>query len=146
MVDPLLNLASTHPATVEKGATVREAVRAMRQTKTRALTVLEDCKIAGVFTTWDLLAKVVDAGLDPQTTPVSDVMSSAPICVKPATRRSDAVDLMVEHGLRHIPITDDDGCLIGMLSLRQLLDNQVARLRGEVNSLELYLAVDGPGG
>ncbi len=146
MVEPLLKLAVMHPATVEHDATVRNAAREMVRAEANALSVIEDCKIIGVFTTWDLTAKVTDAGLDPETTPVADVMSPAPICVKPTTRRSEAVELMVANDLRHIPIADDDGCLIGMLSLRELLGNQVTRLRNEVNSLELYLSVDGPGG
>ena len=147
MPEPLLNIATMKPPTVERGATVRDAVRAMTAAKAGAICVLHDCRIVGVFSERDLLCKVVDQGLDPDSTPISDVMAPAPTCVAPTTRRAEAVKVMVDGGFRHLPITGKDGCLIGMLSLRDLFAHQLTRLRDEVNSLELYMtAADGPGG
>jgi CBS domain-containing protein len=146
MTEPLLKIATTSAPTVDKGATVREAVGAMVAAHVGAVAVLDDCRIAGVFTERDLMEKVVHRGLDPDGTVVSDVMKSTPICVTPTTGRSEAVDLMIRNRFRHLPITDSEGCLVGMLSLRDLLGHQLTRLRDEVNSLELYLSADSPGG
>jgi CBS domain-containing protein len=146
MTNPLLKIASTPAATVEDHATVRDAVDAMARSNTGAVAVLADCKIVGVFTERDLLEKVVRAGLDPAATKVADVMAPSPVCVSPSTHRDKAIEIMLEHRFRHLPIADEDGCLIGMLSLRDLLGHQLTRLREEVNSLAMYLAADGPGG
>lgn len=145
MIEPLLKIARK-PATVASGATVREAVQAMVEKALGAVSVLDDCRIVGVFTERDLMEKVVHAGLDPDATPVTDVMVPTPICVTPKTPRGEAVDIMIKHRFRHLPVADAEGCLIGMLSLRDLLDHQLTRLRDEVNSLELYLSADSPGG
>lgn len=146
MTDALLNLALKKPPTVEEGAMVRDAVRTLTKAGTGAVCVLRDCRIVGIFSERDLLCKVVDLGLDPNSTPIRDVMAPAPTCVAPDTARSEAVRLMVRGGFRHLPISGEDGCLIGMLSLRDLFGHQLARLRDEVDSLELYMCADGPGG
>ena len=53
---------------------------------------------------------------------------------------------MLKNHFRHLPITGDDGKALGMLSIRNLLHEQVRRLESDVESLESYLAADGPGG
>jgi CBS domain-containing protein len=146
MTEPLLKIATTAAPTVDKSVSVREAVHAMVQAHLGAVCVLDDCKIAGVFTERDLMEKVVERGLDPATTPVSEMMQATPVCVTRTTGRGEAIDLMIRNRFRHLPITDEDGCLVGMLSLRDLLGHQLTRLRDEVNSLELYLSADSPGG
>jgi len=145
-MEALLNVALKQPPTVEEGAMVREAVRTLTESGTGAVCVLRDCRIVGIFSERDLLRKVVDPGLDPDSTPIRDVMAPAPTCVAPDTSRSEAVRLMATGGFRHLPIADEDGCLIGILSLRDLFGHQLARLRDEVDSLELYMCADGPGG
>ena len=146
MTEPLLSLALKKPPTVEAGSTVREAVRVLTQAGTGAICVLRDCRIVGIFSERDLLCKVVDHGRDPDRTPVSDVMAPAPTCVTPDTGRSEAVRIMIDGGFRHLPIADESGCLIGIVSQRDLFGHQLTRLRDEINSLELYMCADGPGG
>lgn len=146
MTEPLLSLALQKPPTVEAGSTVREAVRVLTTAGTGAICVLRDCRIVGIFSERDLLCKVVDHGRDPDRTPVSDVMAPAPTCVAPDTGRGEAVRIMIEGGFRHLPIADESGCLIGIVSQRDLFGHQLTRLRDEINSLELYMCADGPGG
>ncbi len=145
MLKPLLKIARK-PATIETGATVKEAVHAMVEKGLGAVGILDQCKIVGVFTERDVMEQVVEKGLDPEATLVTDVMVPTPICVQPDTPRSEAVSIMLKNRIRHLPVADETGCLIAMLSLRDLLDHQLTRLRDEVNSLEMYLSVDGPGG
>lgn len=145
MIEPLIKLA-TKPITIERDATVREAVRAMVEKNLGAVSIVDGGKILGVFTERDLMTKVVNAGLDPDAAAVTDVMVPTPVCVTPTTPRHEAVEIMVTRRFRHLPVADENGKLIGMLSLRDLLDHQLTRLRDEVNSLERYLGADGPGG
>jgi CBS domain-containing protein len=146
MNDVLLRIADSPPTSVTSGATVREAVAAMLAARVGAVAVIDDGALVGIFTERDLMRDVVGQGRDPATTRVHQVMVRDPVSVAPDTRRSVALDLMLERHFRHLPITGHDGRPVGMLSIRNLLAHQVGRLREAMDSLEQYIAADGPGG
>jgi len=146
MPEALLKLADCPPASVTAATTVRAAVDVMRDARVGAVVVLEGERVAGIFTERDVMLRVVGAGLDPLTTTVSSVMVSNPVSVTPAARRAEALELMLTNHFRHLPITDDAGKAIGMLSIRNVLANRVERLEGHMASLEQYILADGPGG
>jgi len=54
--------------------------------------------------------------------------------------------IMLERHFRHLPVVDHDGKLLGMLSIRNVLQWRVDDLTQELDSLEQYVANDGPGG
>jgi Mg/Co/Ni transporter MgtE len=58
----------------------------------------------------------------------------------------EALDVMVERHFRHLPIVDRDGKLLGMLSIRNLLQSEIDNLRQQMDSMEHYVSNDGPGG
>jgi CBS domain-containing protein len=62
------------------------------------------------------------------------------------TPRSKALDTMLRGRFRHLPVTDEDGGLTGMVSIRDLMQHQMTRLQDDVSSLAQYIAADGPGG
>jgi CBS-domain-containing membrane protein len=62
------------------------------------------------------------------------------------TTASDALTLMLERHLRHLPILGRDSRLLGMLSIRNLLEHEVEGLQRELHSLDQFLSNDGPGG
>jgi CBS domain-containing protein len=85
-------------------------------------------------------------GADPKTTPVSDLMTTP---VEMATRRTgpgEALTTMLERHFRHLPVADDSGKLLGILSIRNLLEWRVDDLSRELEALEQYASNDGPGG
>ncbi len=143
---PLLKLADSPATSVASATSVADAVRSMIDARVGAVAVIDDDKLKGIFTERDLMTRVVGEARDPSATTIADVMVSDPVSVTPETKRSDALDLMVEKHFRHLPIVDVDGRLLGMLSIRNLLSHQVERLSDSVTSLEQYLAADGPGG
>jgi CBS domain-containing protein len=145
MMNPLMKLA-TPTLHVDIDATVDEAVNVMVDGGRGAVAVTEGKRLAGIFTERDLMQKVVKAGLSPVATPVREVMCAAPTCVQETADRSEALDIMLKQRFRHLPICDEQGEPVGMLSFRDLLSHQIGRLRNEVDSLEAYLCADGPGG
>jgi CBS domain-containing protein len=146
MTEPLLKLADTPATSVAADATVKEAVQKMVESRVGAVAVIGGDALEGIFTERDLMVRVVDAGLDPASTPVGDVMVRRPVHVTPGTPRSEALELMLKHHFRHLPLVDENGKTLGMLSIRNLLSHQVRRLHDSVTSLEQYIAADGPGG
>jgi CBS domain-containing protein len=63
-----------------------------------------------------------------------------------ATGPGEALATMVERHFRHLPVVDDSGKLLGMLSIRNVLQWRIDNLTQELDSLEHYVANDGPGG
>ena len=63
-----------------------------------------------------------------------------------STGPGEALAIMIERHFRHLPVVNDDGKLLGMLSIRNLLQSQVDELTHQLDSLEQYVSNDGPGG
>ena len=143
---PLLRIAHAPAVTVGTDATVSDAVNAMLDNRVGAVVVADEGKLAGIFTERDLMVKVVGPGLNAATVEIREVMEDDPVSVTAATRRSEALGLMMERHFRHLPVVDDDDTVLGMLSIRNLLQHQLDRLKEQMDSLEQYVLADGPGG
>jgi CBS domain-containing protein len=85
-----------------------------------ALPVLEGQRLVGIITERDVTAAMAE-GADPVITPVSDYMTAAPEVLGPDSELADAAHLMLELGIRHLPIVRS-GRLVGVLSMRDVLD------------------------
>ena len=62
------------------------------------------------------------------------------------TSPSETLVTMVERHFRHLPVIDNNGKLLGMLSIRNVLEWRIEDLNREVGSLEQYVSNDAPGG
>ncbi|HVB28281.1 MAG TPA: CBS domain-containing protein, partial [Terriglobia bacterium] len=128
---------------------VLEAVRVMAKEGVGAVAVLEKdekTELCGVFTERDVMLRVVLQKLDPAHTKVREVMTSPVATISEELTAEEAFNLMVERHMRHLAIVSDDGVLLGMLSIRNLLEHLVEELRRELHSLDQYISNDGPGG
>ena len=141
----LLKIADV-PAEIDAGASVLDAVHAMAKGKVGAVAVMEKGELQGIFTERDLMLRVVARERNARETKVRDVMTSPVATTHDKTPAVEAMDLMVERHLRHLPVVSDDGQLQGMLSIRGLLQDRVEDLHRELNSIDQYLLNDGPGG
>ncbi|MDH3288356.1 MAG: CBS domain-containing protein [Betaproteobacteria bacterium] len=102
------------------GSTVAEAARLMREKAVGAVMVLEEGKLAGVFTERDALFRVVAESRDAQATRLSEVMTRDPQTVHPDRAFTDALHIMHEGAFRHVPVVED-GRPIAMISARDAL-------------------------
>lgn len=145
----LLKIAHVPPATVVPTVTVFDAVNVMAQAGVGAVAVVGETRkaeVQGIFTERDVMLRVVQQKRDPRETQVRDVMTSPVETASEETTAEEALTLMLERHLRHLPILGSDGQLLGMLSIRNLLEDRVEDLRRELHSLGQYLSNDGPGG
>jgi CBS domain-containing protein len=145
----LLKIAHVPPATIEAGQTVLDAVKVMAKEGVGAVAVLEKgekAELCGIFTERDVMLRVVLKKLNPEHTKVRDVMTCPVSTISEDLTADEAFSQMVERHMRHLVIVSNEGVLLGMLSIRNLLEHLVEDLRRELHSLDQYISNDGPGG
>ena len=109
-----------HPVTAPAGTSVCEAARLMKQHNVGALMVLDDEKLAGVFTERDALFRVLAEERSATSTALADVMTRNPQTIHPDSGFTHALQMMHEGGFRHLPVVEE-GRLIGIVSVRDAL-------------------------
>lgn len=97
-------------------AKVIDAVRTMNQERIGAVLVCVSGEMVGIFTERDVLCRVVDEGRNPTATKVVEVMTSEVVAVRPSTLVEEAMAVITEKRIRHLPVVDKDGFLKGMVS------------------------------
>ncbi len=112
-------------------ASVREAAQLMSENHIGALLVMDEGRLAGIFTERDALNRVLAEGRDPDSTPLSEVMTGDPVTLSPQAAATQALRLMGEIGFRHLPVVEDDE-VYGIISLRDFV------------GVELHLAAKAP--
>ena len=143
----VLELCDPEPAAVALDATVADAIRMMLRRHVGAVGVIDsEQRVAGIFTERDVLMKTSLSGRDPEHTAVREVMTTPVELATLATGPGVAMATMVERHYRHLPVVDDEGKLLGILSIRNLLEWRIDDLSQELDSLEQYVSNDGPGG
>ena len=117
-VGEILKGRQTYSATA--AWTVRHAMEYLCEKKIGAVPVVDGVEVVGVFSERDLMHRIVLPGLDLDDTLVGDVMTRDVIHVAPDEHYKKAKALMVNHGVRHLVVQDEDGQLRGFVSLREL--------------------------
>lgn len=119
---------------IAPNAMVADAVRNMQEHKVGALLVLDQERIAGIFTERDVLFRVVNDGLDPAATPVSQVMTKEPYSVAPSMTVEEAMREVTDRRVRHLPLIDGDQP-VGMISSGDLTRWVVRAQEREIEGL-----------
>jgi CBS domain-containing protein len=120
LLRPLAVMMNRHIRTIDPAASLIEAAILMRDSRVGAVLVRSEGTYIGVVSEADLVRKSMAHAQDPGCTSVRSVMSSPLITIESDRSAHDASDLMAEHGIRHLPVTQD-GQIVGMLSVRDLL-------------------------
>jgi CBS domain-containing protein len=119
-IDSVSRLHPTPPWQVAPGQSVADAVALMRREQVGCILVCEHERLVGLFTERDLMRRVLAAG-KPLTLPVADCMTPHPVAVHPKDSVGAAVRCMEEGGYRHLPVVDEDGRPVGVLSVKRIV-------------------------
>ncbi|MBI1205857.1 MAG: CBS domain-containing protein [Azospirillum sp.] len=119
--------------------TVRAAVEEMARQKIGAVMVCEKTGLKGIFTERDLAFRVVAVGKNPETTLISEVMTSSPLTLKPDATVFEAMTLMERRKFRHLPVVDSDNLLVGMVSIRDLFAVVRNQLEAELKERDEFI-------
>jgi CBS domain-containing protein len=142
----ILRLAKAPTAAVPPSATVMDAVRKMRDANVGAVVVLDGGELQGMFSERDVLLRIVLEKRDPETTVVKDVMTTKVVAIRKDTKTEEAVNLMWERHIRHLPVIREDGKVEGIVEIRNLFHERIEDMSQQLDSLESYISTDGIGG
>ena len=120
------------------GDSVHDVAIAMTEAGVGAVPVLERGQLVGIFSERDLMTRVVVAGRDPEQTRVGEVMTRDVVTAEPDETVDQCLDKMRRTGCRHLPVVVK-GAVISMVSLRQLLRDEIAEQDDEIRNLRAYL-------
>jgi CBS domain-containing protein len=111
------------------------AARLMAEKNIGFLVVMEREVIVGVLSERDCVRRLVLAGKSPEATPVADIMTRDVVKVDAVHKFADCLKLMHKHGIRHLPIVENNTA-IGVISVRDLLAEAVAHHEKVISELE----------
>ena len=122
---------------VKEGDSIQKVVELLRKNKSGSVVVVESSgKLTGIFTERDCLLKVVGTGLDLAKTPIKEVMTPNPETQAPNATIAFALNLMSLGGFRHIPIVDDDGHPMEVMSVKDVVDFIVHKMNADLLGAE----------
>jgi len=124
--------------TITPGAKVLDAVRMMADKSVGALLVVEQETIVGIVTERDYARKMILMGRSSNDTFVRDIMTSSVMYVRLDDTNEQCMALMTENRLRHLPILDD-GKLIGIISIGDLVKDIISEQQFIIQQLEHYI-------
>jgi CBS domain-containing protein len=124
--------------TIAPTASVFDAVVLMAHKGIGALLVMDDEKIVGILTERDYARKVVLLGRASKETPVRDIMTTDVMFVRPDHTTEECMALMTENRVRHLPVIDN-GKLLGILSIGDLVKDIISEQRFTIEQLEHYI-------
>jgi CBS domain-containing protein len=118
--------------------TVLEVATMMVEHNIGAVPILEEGRLAGIFSERDLMNRVVVGGKDPAHTLVGQVMTEDPLTIAPTERVETCMTLMKRHGFRHLPVCSGRE-LKGVVSLRDILLHDLDEKDDEMRMMRAYL-------
>lgn len=120
-------------------ATVRDAVHQMNEHQIGALVVMDEGRVIGMFTERDVLRRVVGDERSPGETMVGQVMTSKVVCCDPDADLDEVATLMKNRRIRHVPVCDGHGKLLGMISIGDLNAAHTSNQEATIHFLNEYI-------
>ncbi len=124
---------------------VRFAARMMRDKKIAAALVMEGERLVGIITERDMTARVIAAGLDPDTAIAADIMTKDPDTLSPDDTASDAINMMRKRNYRHLPVVEGER-VVGMVSVRDLYAVYNTELEQDLKDRNAFIYGESYGG
>jgi CBS domain-containing protein len=125
---------------VDPVVTVFDALQIMADHGIGALLVLQHGKPIGLFSERDYARKLALRGLRSRETPVSVVMSAPVITISPDASVQEGMQIMTSRFVRHLPVVDGAGAVLGMVSIGDLVKAVIQDQAALIEQLESYIA------
>lgn len=123
---------------VKPDDTVYDALENMSKHNTGAVLVMSGNTVEGIVSERDCVRKVDLAGKNAKTTKISEIMTAKVIGVEASQDLEECMNLMIDNNIRHLPVYDN-GKLMGLISVRDVLKEVVDYQRSLIVQLEQYI-------
>ena len=120
-------------------ATVFDAIGTMVEKNAGSLLVMQGNEILGILTERDYLRRVALEGRSSRSTPVRDIMTTNLVVVSPGCDLEQAMAIMTEKRIRHLPVMGDSG-LDGVISIGDIVKHLSAEREAEIAYLNEYIS------
>lgn len=138
-VRDLLETKGKDTVSIDVSSSVDDAIRSMHARKISAIMVMENGKTVGIFTERDVVRSYIASnGKSFKEISVRDAMIKDLIVAVPDEDLHEVSATMVEKNIRHLPVVEN-GKVIGMLSIRDIIQTQVTKLTSEIHYLKDYI-------
>jgi CBS domain-containing protein len=127
-------------AVVAPTDSVFHALTLMAQHDVGALLVLEGEQLVGIFSERDYARKIMLHGKNSKETLVREIMSDKVAYVTPSATIDECMALMTEKHFRHLPVLSDDGAVVGMVSIGDMVKETICDQQFLIQELERYIA------
>jgi CBS domain-containing protein len=124
---------------VAPGVMVFDGLKLLASYGVGAMVVLDQEKLAGIFSERDYTRKVALEGKNSRETPIADIMTRNVITVTTTARTSECMALMSQHKIRHLPVMDG-GKVLALLSIRDIMDDIIADHEQTITHLQTYIS------
>ncbi len=119
--------------------TVEDAIRSMHSRKISAILITENGRPIGIFTERDVVRCYISSEGKPfKDALLRDFMTTNLIVAEPDDEIGSVMSVMVQKNIRHLPVSDK-GKVIGILSIRDVIQSQVSKLTSEIHYLKDYI-------
>ena len=126
-------------AVVAPNDTVFHALSVMAQHDVGALLVLAGEQLVGIFSERDYARKIILQGKSSKETLVREIMSDKVAYVTPSHSIDQCMALMTDKRFRHLPVLEEDGSVVGMVSIGDLVKETISSQRFLIQELERYI-------
>lgn len=109
-------LMTVTPRTVKTGDSIVDAAKLMKGEDSGIAPIVDGDRLVGVVTDRDITIRVVAEGRDPQSTKVEEIASQNLVTIDPQQDLDEALRLMAQHQVRRLPVVEEDGKLVGIVS------------------------------
>jgi len=112
---PVSEIMQTPARTITPGSPIVEVATRLRNEGIGSLVVVEDGEPVGIITESDIVAVTAEEG-DTRALTVDDVMATALVTIRPDADIETAVEQLRTHGIKKLPVVDDEGKLVGIVT------------------------------
>lgn len=139
LVQHILTAKGTGVISIGPGASVFDAIKLMAEKGVGSLVVMDGDELDGIITERDYARKVIIKGRASDQTAVSEIMTRDVITTTPAATVDSCMQIMTDKKCRHLPVVED-GKVIAMISIGDLVQAIIADQKEEIQQLEQYIA------